>query len=214
MNYVAYYRVSTDKQARSGLGLEAQTATVESFVERENGAVILATFQEAETGKRNDRPELEAALRLCRQKRATLIIAKLDRLSRNMAFIANLMESRVRFIACDMPEANELTLHIYAAMAQHERKAISRRTKEALAAAKARGTVLGRQGADVAGMARKRSEQTAEFRAAIYPTIKRMRDNGETLTVIADTLNQMQIKTCNDRAWYASTVSQLLKRAD
>ncbi len=213
MKYVAYYRVSTDKQARSGLGLEAQTATVESFVAREDGAAILATFQEAETGKRNDRPELEAALRLCRQKRAMLIIAKLDRLSRNMAFIANLMESRVKFVACDMPEANELTLHIYAAMAQHERKAISKRTKEALAAAKARGTVLGRQDADVASMARVRSAQAAEFRAAIYPTIKRMRDNGDTLTAIADTLNQMQIKTCNDRAWYPSTISQLLKKA-
>lgn len=85
MKYVAYYRVSTDKQARSGLGLEAQTATVENFVEREDGATILASFRETETGKRNDRPELEAALRLCRQKRATLIIAKLDRLSHNMA---------------------------------------------------------------------------------------------------------------------------------
>lgn len=208
-SFVAYYRVSTDKQGRSGLGLEAQTATIESFAAR-GGGEIIASFKEVETGKRNDRPELERALTLCRQKKAVLVIAKLDRLSRNLAFIANLMDSRVEFVACDMPEANRLTLHIMAAMAEHEAKATSVRTKEALQAAKARGQVLGRRDADVQGMANRRKEQTTQFRSQLYPTIKQMRDAGQTLAQIADTLNRMQVRTANNRTWYASTVKGVL----
>lgn len=207
--YVAYYRVSTDKQGRSGLGMEAQTQTVKLYAER-NGGEIIATFQEVESGKKADRPELEKALALCRQKKAVLLIAKLDRLSRNVAFIANLMESGAEFIACDMPQANRLTLHIMAAMAEHEREAISKRTKEGLAVAKARGTILGRRDADTQDMADQRRKQAAEFRATVYPTIKQMKDRGMTLTAIALNLNQMRVKTCNNRAWYASTVRQLL----
>lgn len=126
---MAYYCVSTDKQGRSGLGLEAQTATVARYVA--SCGEILAPFQDVETGKRIDRPELLKALALCRQQKATLIIAKLDRLTRNTASIANLMESGVDFAACDLPEANKLTLHIMAAMAEHGREAASIRTKEA-----------------------------------------------------------------------------------
>ena len=140
--FVAYYRVSTAKQGRSGLGLEAQQEAVRSYL---NGGSwqLVAEVVEVESGKRNDRPKLAEALRLCRLHGATLIIAKLDRLARNVAFISNLMESGVEFTAVDFPQANRLTVHILAAVAEHEAKAISTRTKDALAAAKARGKRLG-----------------------------------------------------------------------
>jgi DNA invertase Pin-like site-specific DNA recombinase len=211
--YVAYYRVSTDKQGRSGLGLEAQTATIETFAHR-SGGEILATFREVESGKRSDRPELLKALALCRQKKAILIIAKLDRLSRNVAFIANLMESRVEFVACDMPEANKLTLHIMAAMAQHEREATSKRTKEALAAAKARGQILGSPKPGSKQGSAAWIEQTQQFRSGVYPLVRQMRDRGLTLRQIAQELNERHISTCNGRAWYAATISRLLKEAE
>ena len=210
--FVAYYRVSTDKQGRSGLGLDAQTATVESHAAR-TGGEILASFREVESGKRSDRPELLKALALCRQKKAVLIIAKLDRLSRNVAFIANLMESRVEFVACDMPEANKLTLHIMAAMAQHEREATSKRTKEALAAAKARGQTLGSPCPGSAQATAARAGQARQFREGVTPIARQLRERGLTLRQIADELNQRHLKTCNDRAWYAATVNRLLKEA-
>src|SRR3954467_1869811 len=138
--FVAYYRVSTDRQGQSGLGLDAQRSAVAGFV---GARALIAEFTEVESGKRADRPQLAAALDLCRRQRAMLVIAKLDRLARNVAFIANLMESGVEFTAVDMPSANNLTLHILAAVAEHEREMISARTKAALAAAKARGMKLG-----------------------------------------------------------------------
>ena len=135
--FVAYYRVSTARQGRSGLGLEAQKKAVTDFL---NGGSwqLTSEFVEVESGKSDDRPELEQALAMCDLSGATLVVAKLDRLSRNLAFLAKLQESGAKFVAADMPEANELTIHIMAAVAQAERKAISLRTKEALAAAKAR----------------------------------------------------------------------------
>lgn len=210
--FVAYYRVSTSKQGRSGLGLEAQLSTVESYAQRERGQII-ASFQEIETGKRNDRPELLKALALCRQKKAVLVIAKIDRLSRNMAFIANLMESHVQFVACDNPEANELTLHIMAAMAQHERKATSQRTKEALAAAKARGTKLGSPSPPIAEMNRAWSDDARQFRESVYPLARQLRDRGLTLRQVAEELNERHIRTCNNRVWHPATVNRLLKSA-
>ncbi len=127
--YVAYYRVSTDRQGQSGLGLEAQRKAVMDYL---NGGTLLDSFTEVESGRRNDRPELAKALDLCRRKKATLVIAKLDRLARNVAFIANLMDANVDLVAVDMPQANRLTLHIMAAMAEHEAQAVSQRTKAAL----------------------------------------------------------------------------------
>jgi DNA invertase Pin-like site-specific DNA recombinase len=210
--FVAYYRVSTDKQGRSGLGLAAQTATVEAHAGRSSGPII-ATFQEVESGKRNDRPELLKALALCRQKKAVLVIAKLDRLSRNVAFIANLMESRVEFIACDMPEATPLTLHIMAAMAQQEREATSKRTKEALAAAKARGQKLGspRPGSKQGNQAW--AAHARQFREGVYPIALRLKDRGLTLRQVAEELNERHIRTCNNRVWHAATVGRLLQDA-
>jgi DNA invertase Pin-like site-specific DNA recombinase len=140
--FVAYYRVSTDKQGQSGLGLQAQREAVMNYL---NGGTwtLVAEHTEVESGKRNARPELEKALAACRRHKAKLVIAKLDRLSRNLHFITSVMESGVEFIACDNPHANKLTIHILAAVAEHEREAISERTKAALAAAKARGKKLG-----------------------------------------------------------------------
>jgi DNA invertase Pin-like site-specific DNA recombinase len=140
--FVAYYRVSTDKQGKSGLGLEAQRQAVEQYL---NGGKwsLVGEFTEIESGKRNKRPELEKALTICKRQKAKLVIAKLDRLSRNLAFIATLMDSGVEFVAVDNPHANKLTVHILAAAAQHEREMIAQRTKDALQAAKARGVLLG-----------------------------------------------------------------------
>jgi DNA invertase Pin-like site-specific DNA recombinase len=140
VSFVAYYRVSTQRQGASGLGLEAQQEAVRGFTK---GGTIVAEVVEVESGKRNDRPKLAEALALCRKTKATLIIAKLDRLARNVAFVSNLMESGVDFVAVDFPQANRLTVHILAAIAEHEAAMISQRTRAALQAAKARGKRLG-----------------------------------------------------------------------
>jgi DNA invertase Pin-like site-specific DNA recombinase len=140
--FVAYYRVSTDQQGRSGLGLEAQREAVRSYLNGGNWT-LADEVTEVESGKRNDRPELDRALGLCRLYGATLVVAKLDRLARNVAFISKLMESGVDFEAVDFPQANRLTIHILAVVAEHEAAMISQRTKAALAAAKARGVKPG-----------------------------------------------------------------------
>src|SRR5215475_2900322 len=139
---VSYIRVSTARQGESGLGMEAQRGAVEAFAAQHGGAIV-ASYVEVETGKRSDRPELAKALCVARKAKATLVIAKLDRLARNVAFIANLMDAGVEFLACDQPFASRLTLHILAAVAEDEARRISDRTRAALQAAKARGRKLG-----------------------------------------------------------------------
>ena len=134
--FVAYERVSTKRQGTSGLGLEAQRKAIDDLAVS-RGAEVIARFTEVESGKRADRPELAKALHLAKVTGATLLIAKLDRLSRNAAFLLTLRDSGVRFVAADMPEANDLTVGIMALVAEQEREAISRRTREALAATKA-----------------------------------------------------------------------------
>ncbi len=140
--FVSYLRVSTARQGISGLGLEAQRASVTGYL---NGGdwTLVREVLEVESGKRNDRPALADALKLCRKHKATLVIAKLDRLARNVAFISNLMESGAEFVAVDMPQANRFVVHIMAAVAEQEAEAISKRTKAALQAAKERGKKLG-----------------------------------------------------------------------
>ena len=145
--FIAYFRVSTDRQGRSGLGLDAQREAVRRHVAGHGGELI-ADYCEIESGKRSDRPQLAAAIAAAKKAKATLIIAKLDRLARNVHFISGLMESGVDFVAADNPHANKLMVHLLAAFAEHEREQISQRTKDALAAAKTRGIRLGRNGAD------------------------------------------------------------------
>lgn len=140
MKFIAYYRVSTEKQGASGLGLEAQREAVINHIKPEN---IFKEFKEIESGRKKDRPILLQAIQLCKEHHATLVIAKLDRLARNVSFISTLLESGIKFVCCDMPTANELTIHIYSAIAQDEAKRISQRTKEALAIKKAQGHKLG-----------------------------------------------------------------------
>lgn len=218
--YVAYYRVSTARQGRSGLGLDAQRSAVADYL---NGGSweLLGEFTEVESGKRNDRPELARALDACRKQKATLVIAKLDRLARNVHFISGLMESRVDFVAVDMPTANRLTVHILAAVAEHEREAISARTKAALGAAKARGKRLGwanparqdRARAAARGAAGNRA-RAARFAANVLPVVRAIRAAGvSTLEGIAAALNARGIKTARGAVWYASTVRNLLARA-
>ncbi len=135
--YVAYYRVSTTKQEKSGLGLEAQRHTVKQFI-KNNGNHIIGEFTDIESGSKNDRTEFNKAIQMALKQEATLVIAKLDRMSRDVEFTAKLMKSKVKFVCCDMPDADEFTIHIYAALAEQERKRISKRIKEALDAKRVR----------------------------------------------------------------------------
>jgi DNA invertase Pin-like site-specific DNA recombinase len=200
--FVSYLRVSTVQQGNSGLGLEAQRASVTSFLNGGNWKLV-HELVEVESGKRSDRPALASALRLCRKHRATLVIAKLDRLARNVAFIANLMESGVEFVAVDMPQANKFTVHIMAAVAEQEAEAISKRTKAALQAAKARGAKLGgrrmsrERFVEIGAMARQAYSLKAEQgRAKILPTIAKLQAEGAiSLRQIAAGLNALEIPT-------------------
>lgn len=208
--FVAYYRVSTDKQGRSGLGLEAQRQAVSHFVS--GSGQLIAEFTEVES-TRSQRPQLDAALDACHRQKATLLIARLDRLARNVAFISNLMESRVDFVAADMPQANRLTIHILAAVAEHEREMISKRTKAALAAAKARGVMLGNP--DPLPASRKatqaRRENAAAFRARVRPLIHGLQERGfTTLYALAEELNARRIPTARGGRWYPTTVRNIL----
>jgi DNA invertase Pin-like site-specific DNA recombinase len=216
--FVAYYRVSTARQGRSGLGLEAQQQAVREHL---NGGrwELAAEFTEVESGKRSDRPKLVEALKACRLRGAKLIIAKLDRLARNVAFISNLMESGVEFEAVDFPQANRLTIHIMAAMAEHEAKMISERTKAALAAAKRRGVKLGGdRGVRLSGDARRAGNAAnaaiARARASdLSTTVRELREAGcESLRAIAEGLDARGIPAARGGKWSAVQVSRLLAR--
>src|SRR3954447_22184481 len=208
--FVAYYRVSTDRQGQSGLGLDAQRSAVAGFV---GARELVAEFTEIESGKRNDRPQLAAALDLCRRQTGMLVIAKLGRLARNVAFIANLMEAGVEFTAVDMPSANKLTLHILAAVAEHEREMISARTRAALAAAKVRGVRLGRPDGDTRHMHLARSAKVAAFRASVLPEVMRLIGEGMSQRKIAAELNRRGLTTYAGRPWRVQHVSSLLGMA-
>ncbi|UEM08016.1 recombinase family protein (plasmid) [Skermanella rosea] len=205
--FVSYLRVSTDRQGQSGLGLEAQRSAIAGFVA---GRTLVAEFIEIESGKRNDRPQLAAALDLCRLQKTTLVIAKLDRLARNVYFIAGLMESGVDFVAVDMPYANRLTMHILAAVAEHEREMISARTKAALQAAKARGVKLGRPDHETRHMHAARSAKTSAFRATVLPEVQRLVGQGMSCRKIAAELNRRGVKTYAGKEWRVQQVSRLL----
>lgn len=220
---VAYYRVSTEGQGRSGLGLEAQREAVTSLCTQRDWQ-ITAEFTEVESGKHNTRLQLATALHRAKVTGSILVVAKLDRLSRNIAFLTALQESGASFVAADMPEANELTVHIMAAVAQAERKAISKRTREALAAAKARGTRLGNPNG-AAALLRAAKGNTAAIEAVkskaagraddYAPVIADIRVSGAvSLPAIAKELNERGIITARGGHWHPSSVRNLLERLD
>jgi DNA invertase Pin-like site-specific DNA recombinase len=222
--YVAYYRVSTERQGRSGLGLDAQRTDLRSFVAGRHGAIV-AEFQEVESGKREDnRPELRKAMDHCALTGATLLVAKLDRLSRDAEFLLRLQKSKVKFTACDMPEANEMTVGLMAVIAQGERKLISERTKKALAAAKARGVRLGAtDNSRIKEHGKKGTERSAKVRMAaaderagqVMEYIRSAQAAGAgSLREIAAYLNERGIPTARGRTWDATAVARVLKRAN
>jgi len=207
--FVAYYRVSTDRQGESGLGLEAQRAAVARFT---HGASLLSEFQEIESGKRHtNRPQLAAALDTCRRQKAILVIARLDRLARNVHFISGLMESGVDFIAVDMPQANRLTIHILAAVAEHEREAISQRTKAALGAARTRGTRLGNPRWQDSIEEARLTKNPVPLSPSLLTIMQNHRAEGWTLRRIAAEMNALGLKTPRGAGWHASTVRACLQ---
>ena len=214
--FVSYLRVSTQRQGQSGLGLEAQQKAVADFV---GGGELVGQFIEVESGKKNDRPELAKALALAKAQGATLVIAKLDRLGRNVAFIANLLESGVELVACDNPSANRMIMQLLAVFAENEAKAISDRTKAALAAAKARGVKLGwsipgregeQQQASVKAVAA-RQANARNHAANVLPIVESIQASGiKSHRAIADALNARGIKSARGGAWHRSSVANLL----
>jgi DNA invertase Pin-like site-specific DNA recombinase len=218
MHYVTYLRVSTERQGKSGLGLDAQRAAVLDHVAGKGE--IAAEYVEIESGKRADRPELVRALAEAKRAGAVLLIAKLDRLARNVAFIANLLESGVEVTAADMPEANRFLLHVMAAVAEHEAQAISDRTRAALAAAKARGVKLGWSMPERKGEQRRASRKGAaknaqkadQHAANVLPIIRQIAAGGASLRQIANELNTRGIKTARGGLWYAATVRNIMAR--
>jgi DNA invertase Pin-like site-specific DNA recombinase len=217
--FVAYYRVSTQKQGNSGLSFEAQQAAVENYLKGE----LIAEYIEIESGRKSDRPKLAEALKLAKRRKATLVIARLDRLARNVAFIATLMESKVEFVAVDFPQADQLTIHIMAAMAEHEARLISERTKAALARLKARGVKLGgcrvspERHAKISALGREAAakalrSQRIERERNLRPVIDEIRAGGaKTLREIANELNRRGEETARGRQWTAVQVMRILR---
>ncbi|RBW58719.1 recombinase family protein [Ruegeria sp. A3M17] len=221
MKIVAYIRVSTDKQGRSGLGLEAQQVAIAAYAKAAN-AVTVAEFQEVESGRNNARPELEKALKMARVMGAKLVIAKLDRLSRNAAFLLKLQDSGVDFVCCDMPDANALTVGIMSVIAQAESRMIGDRTRAAMQAAKARGQKFGNPNGAAAlrragkgngaacAVQRERANARAHDLADVLEDL-----NGKgfgTLREQADELNKRGIKTARGGQWHPNTVARLRQR--
>jgi DNA invertase Pin-like site-specific DNA recombinase len=211
--FVAYFRVSTERQGQSGLGLEAQQAAVKQYADS-----IIHSFTEIESGKHDDRPQLQAAIAMCKRSGAALLIAKIDRLSRQAAFLLTLRDSGVQIVAADMPHAGTLEFGIRAVVAQHEREEISRRTKAALQAAKARGVRLGCPNPSIGsaiGVAaiQARADAFAERLAPVIADIKRA--GCSTLREIAAALQARGVATPRGgTTWSPSQVSNLLAKLE
>jgi DNA invertase Pin-like site-specific DNA recombinase len=219
--FVAYYRVSTQRQGRSGLGIEAQKAAVARFAEGEHLGPI-AEFTEIETGKGSDalerRPQLAAALAAARSAKCPVVVAKLDRLSRDVAFIAGLMVQKVSFVVAELGiDADPFMLHLYAALAEKERRLISERTRSALAARRAQGKQLGNQSnikeAGASGV-RAAKASAAVFATNVMPIVRSVQKSGITsLGGIAEVLNNRGVPTARGGRWHVSTVMNLLRRS-
>lgn len=218
MKFVAYYRVSTKKQGTSGLGLDAQKTLVLNYINGQPQGELTHEFVEVESGKNNERQQLMAALHHCRMTGATLVVSKLDRLSRDLEFIAALMKSdNVDFVVAELPEANNLTLHILACLAQYERQLISERTKQALQAAKERGAVLGNprldefRPTDTTAAREQYLENGKAFQESLLVSIRQAQSEGyDSYSAIARRLNELGIKSRRGRRIYPSTIKRAL----
>lgn len=210
---ITYYRVSTERQGISGLGLDAQRQAVQDFA-RANGFLLADEYVEVESGRKQNRPVLLRALNSCKKQQATLLIARLDRLGRNVAFISRLMEAGVDFKAVDNPYAGKLVVHIMAAFAEHERDLISQRTKDALKIAKGNGIELGKYGRHVLSVENRRKAD--QFALTLQPLIHELEQVGiTTIRAITDELNRRQIPSYrSDARWHVSTVYRLMKRLE
>lgn len=214
-NYVAYYRVSTQKQGCSGLGLQAQQETVKNYIGSNN---LISEFTEIESGKNDKRIQLQKAIEYANANNATLIIAKLDRLSRNASFIFQLRDSKINFVCCDIPDANTMTIGIFALLAQQEREMISERTKKALAAKKANGFKLGKpenltnDSREKSLMVRKENADNNENNLKAFRLIKSKREQNISFNKIASELNEYGFKTSTGRKFYAMSVKQTYDR--
>ncbi|PPD44902.1 MAG: resolvase [Methylobacter sp.] len=214
--FIAYHRVSTQKQGLSGLGLEAQKQTVLTYLNGGNWELV-QEFVEVETGKGADaldrRPQLRAAIDACKKQKATLIIAKLDRLARNVHFISGLIESGVDFVCADMPQANKVMLQMYSVMAEWERDQISARTKAALQAAKARGVVLGASGmANLKPNIEARQLAADEFATKLKGTIEGMKARNLSQRAMLVELNGLGIKTAKGGVWSLIQLQRVIAR--
>jgi len=213
--FISYFRASTQKQGISGLGLDAQHQTVSQYLAG-SARTVLAEFVEVETGKGANaldrRPELRRALELCKKSGATLLIAKLDRLARNVHFVSGLMESKVKFVACDLPEANQLTIHIMAAFAEHEARRISERTRDALAAAKARGVVLGATGpVNLKQHTQQRQDAARAFSARLLPVLNGFVSQGLSRRAMVMRLNDLGITAPRGGPWSLGQVQRMVQ---
>ena len=220
---IGYVRVSTQGQGKSGLGLEAQQAAIDAYAVR-IGGLVARLYVEVESGRKADRPQLAAALAHARRSKATLVVAKLDRLARNVAFLSALMEAKVEFVACDNEHANRLTIHILAAVAEDEARRISDRTRDALTAYKARGGKLGGARPECRNLtqeARERGAKAAavsivakfdEAYADLAPIVRELREKGLSQTAIADELNKQGHTTRRGKPWNQVQVLRILKR--
>ncbi len=213
--FIAYYRVSTQRQGASGLGLEAQKSSVLSFL---NNRTLIAEYTDIETGKNDNRPQLLKAIELAKQSNSTLLIAKLDRLSRNLTFVSTLMDTKVKFICCDMPDANELTIHIFGALAQWERVRIGERTRSALGALKARGKRLGCPANftdEVRSMGPIKMTEIAKANSnnqKAKKLINLLINAGKSLRQVANELNEAGFKTSKGYQFGAEQVRRLVNQ--
>lgn len=213
--FVTYRRVSTSEQGRSGLGLEAQQRDLDLYLGTVPDATVLADVVEVVSGGKgeSDRPELAKALALCRREKATLLVAKLDRLSRNVAFVANLLEDKtVNFKVAQLPRASRFELHLWAALAEQEREFVSQRTKAALAAAKARGVKLGGARPHLPEHNRRRNERAQRHAEGVATLVLGLRDRGATLRETAEALNGAGLTAPRGGTWAPNQVKRVLER--
>ncbi|MBT0666278.1 recombinase family protein [Geobacter pelophilus] len=219
MKYIAYYRVSSQKQGKSGLGLEAQKKMVADFIAANNGELV-GEYTEVESGKVDSRPELAKAMRQADLVKGQLLVAKLDRLSRSLHFLTSLQKNQVNFVIADMPHCDSFTVHIYGALAQKERERISSTTKAGLERARARGVKLGTNNLKPELVAEASAKgvqvlkaQAADFANKVMPTITALKDQGKGLREIARELDKIGVLTARGKQWTPTAVNNVLKRA-